>query len=95
MYGGIYVQSFMLFQNETLQYYIEEVVEDEEPVITESITVKGAVQMDVEEEEEDLFAQINLMLMAREMKDEKTLLTALRHYAKNQYAFEHAFKMKE
>lgn len=95
MYGGIYVQSFMLFQNETLQYYIEEIVEDEEPVITESITVKGAVQMDVEEEEEDLFAQINLMLMAREMKDEKTLLTALRHYAKNQYAFEHAFKMKE
>lgn len=94
VYPSVYVHSFMLFQNETLQYYIEEASEEEEPHITESITVKGENKVELDEESEDLFTQINMMLVAREMKDEKTLLSLLRHYEKEQYAFEHAFKMK-
>ena len=90
LYEGIYVKNFTLFQNETLQYYIEEIPMDGEPIITESITVHGDELF--REEEEDEFSLINMMLIAREMKDEKTLFDLLENYAKNEYAMQHAFK---
>lgn len=93
MYQGIFVAHFMLFQNETLQYYVEEINGEEEPIITESITVKGDDKTDVEDE--DTFGQINMMLVAREMKDEKTLLTLIKSYEKNQYVLRTGFKMLE
>ena len=91
IYEGIFVQSFMIFNNETLQYYMEEYQDEKDPIITESITVKGD-EYNLEADE-DTFSQINMMLVAREMKDEKTLLALLRNYEKNQYALTHAFKM--
>lgn len=94
MYQGIFVSSFMLFHNETLQYYVEEISEGEQSLITESITIKGDGNQ-LLEEEDDAFGQINMMLVAREVKDEKTLLALIRNYEKNQYALEHAFKMLE
>lgn len=92
IFEGIFVKTFTLFQNETLQYYVEEIVEGAEPIITESITLRSD---DVFSEEEDEYAQINMMLIAREMKDEKTLLSLLQNFAKNEYAMKRAFKMLE
>lgn len=93
VFEGVFVYSFTLFHNETLQYYIEETADHQPPIITESITVKGDTLF--VEEDEDTYGQINTMLMAREMKDEKTLLTLLRNYEKNEYILAHAFKMLE
>lgn len=90
LYEGIFVRDFTLFHNETLQYYVEEVPLEGEPIITESITVRGdELQRD---EEEDKYGQINMMLVAREMKDEKTLLSLIRNYAKTEYAMRKVFK---
>ena len=41
VYGGIFVKDFTLFHNEALQYYIEEIPMEGQPIITESITVRG------------------------------------------------------
>ena len=46
-------------------------------------------------EDEDTFGQINMMLVAREMKDEKTLLTLIKNYEKHQYILRNGFKMLE
>ena len=90
LYEGIFVRDFTLFHNETLQYYVEEVPIEGEPIITESITIRGdELQRD---EEEDKYGQINMMLVAREMKDEKTLLSLIRNYAKTEYAMRKVFK---
>ena len=91
MYKGVFVKSFTLFQNETLQYYLEEFTEQGDSIIAESITVKGDELFS--DENEDEFSQINTMLIAREMKDEKTLLTLLGQYEKTEYAMRHVFKM--
>lgn len=90
VYEGICVRDFTLFHNETLQYYIEEIPTEGESIITESITVHGdELQRD---EEEDKYGQINMMLVAREMKDEKTLLSLIRNYAKTEYAMKKVFQ---
>lgn len=90
LYEGIFVRDFTLFHNETLQYYIEEVPLEGDSIITESITVRGDEQQ--RNEEEDKYGQINMMLVAREMKDEKTLLSLIRNYAKTEYAMRKVFK---
>lgn len=90
LYEGIFVRDFTLFHNETLQYYVEEVPLEGEPIITESITVRGNELQ--RNEEEDKYGQINMMLVAREMKDEKTLLSLIQNYAKTEYAMRKVFK---
>lgn len=93
LYEGIFVRDFTLFHNEVLQYYVEEVPLEGKPIITESITVRGdELQRD---EDEDKYGQINMMLVAREMKDEKTLLSLIRNYAKTEYAMSKVFKRLE
>lgn len=90
VYGGIFVKDFTLFHNEALQYYIEEIPMEGQPIITESITVRGDELY--RNEQEDKYGQINMMLVAREMKDEKTLLSLIRNYAKTEYAMHKVFK---
>jgi len=85
---GIYVKEFVLFYNETLQYYITEDSDDSEN-ITESIHVT----MDHEYEEDDHFySQMNLMLMAYELQDEETLSQLMENYVKTKYIVNHYFK---
>ena len=90
MYEGIFVRDFTLFHNETLQYYVEEIPLEGDPIITESITIRGDELQRMEEE--DKYSQINMMLVAREMKDEKTLLSLIQNYAKTEYAMGKVFK---
>ncbi len=89
IYQGIFVKSFTLFYNEILQYYITE-IDGMDVNITESIMVKADADFDVEE---DRYNQLNLMLMAQEVQDEKTLLELIDNYIRTDYASKEAFKM--
>lgn len=89
VYQGMFVKSFTLFYNEVLQYYITETDGIDEN-ITESIMVKVDADFDAEE---DRYNQLNLMLMAQEVQDEKTLLELIDNYIRTDYAANEAFKM--
>lgn len=86
---GIHVKEFVLFHHEVLQYYISE----EAPEGT-TITESYHIQYDCETPEDDLtkYNQINLMLLAMEMKDENTLLQLMEDYARNEYMIEECFE---
>lgn len=88
VYPGIFVKDFVLFYGENLQYYIVE-EDDQEERITESITITLENQP---EEEEDKYSAINLMLMTKEMQDEKALFEMMEHYIENEYAAIELFK---
>lgn len=89
---GIHTKVFTLFYHETLQYYITEESE-EETGITESLNVQ--FECDNPEEIESNYNHINLMLMALEMKDDKTLLDMMKSYTKNEYMISKCFKQLE
>jgi hypothetical protein len=86
---GIHVKEFVLFYHETVQYYITE-----ESEAGTNITESFNIQYDCENPEEDLskYNQINLMLMALEMRDENTLLTMMENYMKDEYMILACFK---
>ncbi len=76
IYEGIFVMDFILFVDETLQYYIVE--EDEEGQhITESIRVSLDPGID---KADNRYGQINLMYQAKDIQDEKTLLECMQQY---------------
>lgn len=91
VYLGIHVKEFVIFYNEELQYYIKEEDVGEE-CITESINVKLDKSMD--EEDDSKYNQINLMLMARELKDDKTLVQIMDSYIRNEFMINGLFKIK-
>ena len=76
VYEGIFVMNFILFANETLQYYIVEENEEGQR-ITESICVSLEPEID---KADNRYGQINLMYHAKENQDEKTLLELMRQY---------------
>jgi hypothetical protein len=86
---GIHVKEFVLFYHEILQYYITEEFDDEVN-ITESLQLH--FDQETVEEEESNYSQINLMLIAMEMKDEKTLLDIMEHYIRTQYTVTKCFE---
>ncbi|MFA9464267.1 MAG: DUF5717 family protein [Velocimicrobium sp.] len=88
-YYGIHVIPFLLFKDETLQYYITE-DDGSEEIITESIRIDGNRELELEESK---FGLINLMLTAKEMKDEKTLLELMEMYIKCNYVEQELIKI--
>ncbi len=88
VYMGIRVKEFMLFYGERLQYYICEkgLMEDK---ITESFDI-GVEQES--EEENSRYSKINLCLISREMKDEKTMLDVMKNIARTDYLSDNLFK---
>lgn len=89
-YLGIHVKDFALFYNDELQYYIIEEVEGTQ-MITESVPLKSDYVM---EEVMSNFNSINLMLMARELKDDKTLEEAVKGYIENKVLIKEMFYIK-
>jgi hypothetical protein len=89
VFMGIHVKEFFLFYHELLQYYISE-EQEEEAMITESLHV----HYDKEELEEDetKYHQINLMLMAKEMHDDATLVELMEHYIRKEYIISQCFQ---
>lgn len=87
VYMGIYVKEFVLFYNEELQYYITEESDGEE-YITQSMV--ATIDCDIDEDE-NRYNIINLLLMTKDMKDEKTLVETMEHYIEDQYLAENLF----
>lgn len=86
---GIYIKEFILFYGEVLQYYITENGEENE-VITESREVSlGPEHFG---SEECRYHHINLIITAKEMNDEKTVIKLIENYQFNDYAIKRLFE---
>lgn len=81
VYEGIFVMDFVLFANESLQYYIVEENEEGQN-ITESIRVTIEPEIN---RADNRYGKINLMYQSKEIQDEKTLLELMRQYAVDEY----------
>ena len=86
---GIFVKEFVLFSNESLQYYIIE-EEDGEEVITESMQVRLAPEQT--DGEDTKYYQLNEIIAARDLQDETTALKLVDHYVRTDYAIGQLFK---
>lgn len=78
VFQGIRVKEFVLFQDEILQYYITE-NRPEGEVITQSVSVGFDETMD-KERTSSRYHMLNLMMIAREMNDEDTLVKLMQEY---------------
>ncbi len=88
IYPGIFTKDFVLFYNEELEYYIYE-EQQELRTITESASVTMELSEDTGENRQDM---LNLMLLAMELQDEKTLITSMEEYIRRKYAGDKLFK---
>jgi len=86
---GIFVKEFVLFSNESLQYYIVEQDEEEE-IITESVQVRLSPEQT--DGEDTKYYQLNEIIAARDLQDEKTAMKLLDHYVRTEYAIAQLFK---
>jgi len=86
---GVFVKEFILFYEETLQYYIAE-ERNGESQITESFYRRlDAVKV---HDETTKYGQINLILTAQDMKDEKTTIDMLESYYRMEYTINRLFE---
>lgn len=88
MYMGIFVKPFILFAGERIQYYITEITEDQEEIITESMTVTIEEML---EEDSTKYNQINYIATALEMKDDKALLDSTESFLKKKIKIKKVF----
>ncbi len=91
VYLGIHMKEFILFYNESIQYYITEEEEEGQVSVTESVNVRLDHNMKLEEDTR--YNQINFMLTALEMQDDKTLTESLNSYYKTNHVISEAFKL--
>jgi len=88
---GIHIKDFILFYNENIRYYITEESKDGQVVITESVNV--TLGQDMKLEEDTWYNQINFLLTALEMKDEKTLLEGIENFVTTKHLANDLFKI--
>lgn len=86
---GIFTKEIILFHDEVLQYFITE-HDGEKEEITESRSVRY-LDEDVHERETK-YDEINGILIAVEMQDEKTAIDLLEQYYRTEYAMKRHFK---
>ncbi len=89
VFMGIHVKEFVLFYHETLEYYFTEGYAEGEAV-TECYQVQ--YNPEIPENEEGKYNQINMMLMAEEIKDDSTLLDFMENYIQRDYLTDACFK---
>lgn len=85
---GFFVKEFILFYGEMLQYYITEENEGGQ-TITESFFKKA--DGDRFNDETTKYGQINLILTAMDLQDEKTMMDMLENYYRMEYTVNHLF----
>lgn len=86
---GVYEKEFILFFGENLQYYISEESEKGKE-ITESISIH--YNETDKKVANTRYWKINEILMSKDMQDEKTLLTNLKQYFKEQQIIDECFE---
>ena len=90
---GIFVKEFILFYQEVLQYYITE-EQDGQARITESFYCE--VNGEKVHDETTKYGQINLILTAQDLNDDKTTMDMLENYYRMEYTIQRLFApMKE
>ncbi len=87
-YLGIHVKEIILFYNEVLEYYITEEA-DGRVRVTDTCQMHNS--REASSEEDSKYNQINLMLLARELRDEKTVIDMMEHYLRAEHVMEHCF----
>ncbi|MDF2589231.1 MAG: hypothetical protein K0S41_3072 [Anaerocolumna sp.] len=90
VYHGIHMKEFILFYNESIQYYITEEDEEEQTTITESVSVQLDQEMMLDEDTR--YNHINFMLTAMDMQDDKSLVDSMSNYIKTSYTIKKLFK---
>lgn len=86
---GVFVKEFILFYEETLQYYITEERNGEEQITESFYRRLDAVKV---HDETTKYGQINLILTAQDMKDEKTTIEMLENYYRMEYTINRLFE---
>ena len=86
---GVFVKEFILFYEEVLQYYITE-ERDGKAQITESFF--RTLDAERVHDEATKYGQINLILTAQDMKDEKTTMDMLENYYRMEYTINRLFE---
>lgn len=89
VYHGIHVKDFLLFYDEELEYYITEEDKEEHTKIT---VLKG--NRPVQETESSNCNTINLMVMTKELKDDKTLVQLMKDYLLMEHTKTQLFNIK-
>lgn len=90
VYFGIHVTKVLLFEGETLQYYISKEDGTQEAMI-ESISMKKSDNIRLEEP--SLFQQLNTIIRAQEQKDEKKMLKEMECLVQCNYTVEKLLKI--
>ena len=96
VYQGIFVKEFLVFADETVQYYIslKEKGDDEPEIISSDELI---IKQDVLFEEElglSLFSQINMMYVCKDLSDEKTLKEYMKNYVVQKEIIEDIFSLR-
>ncbi len=91
VYLGIHMKEFILFYNESIQYYITEEDENGQVSVTESVNVR--LDHDMKLEEDTRYNHINFMLTALDVQDDITLIESLRNYYKTNHVISKAFRL--
>ncbi len=90
---GVFVKEFILFYQEVLQYYITEEFGGEERITESFYRELDTVKV---HDETTKYGQINLILTAQDLKDEKTTIDMLENYYRMEYTINRLFEpMKE
>ena len=96
VYQGIFVKEFLVFADETVQYYIsiKEKGDEEARIVSSDELV---IKQDVLFEEElglSLYSQINMMYVCKDLSDEKTLKEYMKNYSVQNEIIENFFGVK-
>lgn len=91
VYMGIHVKEFILFYNESVQYYITEEDREGQAAVTESVNVKLDNSMKLDEDTR--YNHLNFILTALEVQDDKTLIESISNYYKINHVTSRAFKL--
>lgn len=86
---GVFVKEFILFYEEVLQYYITEERNGESQITESFYRSLDAVKV---HDETTKYGQINLILTAQDMKDEKTTIDMLESYYRMEYTINRLFE---
>lgn len=91
VYEAVHGMEFILFHNEILQYYISE-YDGKESIITESVSINMEQEIEGAVDGDSRYHTLNLMMIAGDMQDEKTMFQLMEDYAKDEAVRNHVFK---
>ena len=83
IYAGIFVKELVLFYNEELYYYIYEENQGQKVITQSDSVILEDIPDDTGENKQNL---LNLLLLALELQDDKTMLEVMEEYIKRKHA---------